>query len=321
MEETPLTKRQPNARHKAPAGGSKPQLSIRAVLDKLDSVDDSRFRNRRRGGARHRFRRTDVPVRVRHPGGSLSAGTAATRNLSNTGICFIYQSFLHLGSQVSVTLPRYLGGEDEIDGTVVYCRHIVGTHHQIGMRFDHKIFAKLYADDDAIITPMAAVPLAPFAGSMLLIDPQPMDRAMVSNHLRGTKARVVATESLEAAIAVLLSSPAGRFDVALCNIDVASLGQGITATLEGLRHAGHDGAIVVVTATAANVTIRRALTEAGAIASIAKPYDSDQLLNTLAHAVANAKVDKAIAAADRGVREVDSLVKTCREARRDKWVT
>jgi CheY-like chemotaxis protein len=320
MDETSPTKRRGNGKGKGIAHGSKPQISVTAVLDKLDAVDDSRFRNRRRGGARHRFRRTEVSVRVRHPGGSLSAGTAATRNLSNTGICFIYQSFLHLGSQVSVTLPRRLGGEDEIEGTVVYCRHIVGTHHQIGMRFEHKIFAKLYADDDAVITPTPAAAPAPFAGTMLLIDPQPMDRAMVSNHLRGTGARVVATESLEAAIAVLLSSPVGRFDVVLCDIDVASLGKGIGATLEGLRGSGHGGAVVVVTATAANVTIRRALTEAGAIASIAKPYDREQLLTTLSHAVANARVDKAIAAAERGVREVDSLVKTCRETNRDQWV-
>jgi CheY-like chemotaxis protein len=291
-----------------PAHGAKPQPTVTTILDKLDAADDGRYRNRR-SGTRDRFRRTRVPVSVRHPGGSQSTGLVSTRNLSNTGIGFLYQSFLHVGSQVSITLPRRLGGEDVLEGTVVYCKHVAGAHHQVGVRFTRKIFSQLYAEDETLVAQAIVATAAPFAGRLLMIDAQPMDRALVKHHLRDA-GHVVAAETLAEALA-LMSTPANsKFDAVLCEIDLAAASDGIAVTIAGLRNAGHGGAIVVATPTVADAKARRALIEAGAIAVITKPYDRAELLKVLAQAVAGASVETAVLTAERGIEEVDAMVKS-----------
>lgn len=313
-----------NSKGPADARGSaspelpKPRLTVAAILDKLDAADDGRYRNRRAGGGvRERYRRTAVPLRMRHPGGSVGKGVVATRNLSNSGIGFIYNRFLHIGTAVSVTLPRKLGGEDEISGVVVYCQHVAGTFHQIGVRFEQKIFSKLYAEDDRVgksrtapAAELVAAIVPPFAGRLFVIDTQPMDRALVRHHLRETAASVECAEDLQQALALITKSSGKPFDATVCEIDAQATGDGIAATLKGLRATGRAGAIIAATPTVADAIVRRALKDAGAIEVITKPYQEKELLSVLAHAVAAANVETAVEAAERGIDEVDAMVKS-----------
>lgn len=298
------------------AAGVMGQPTVTAILDRLDAADDSRFRNRRgQGGARLRFRRTDVEIHVRHPGGSISDGTIVTRNLSNSGIGFLYNSFLHVGTEVSIILPRKLGGEDEIEGEVVYCQHIVGKRHQVGVKFAQKIFAKLYLPDDVddAARAAAAALAAPFAGSLLLIDGQPMDRALVTHHMRNTAARVSAAESVDAAIAII-RAPGMRFDAVICEIDVNVPGRGIAATVSGIRSAGHQGAIIVATATKADAMVTRAIREAGATAVITKPYERAELLGVLSQTASATVVDTVVKKVEQTIDDIYGILGTCAAA-------
>lgn len=295
----------------APAGRA--TVTVHTVLDRLDAIDDSRFRNRR-GAARHKFRRMLLPVRVRHPGGSISDSRVATRNLSNNGVGFLYNSFLHNGTRVSITLPRKLGGKDVIEGKVVYCQHVAGVFHQIGVRFDQKIFATLYAEDEAKAGDVAgdSTVTAVFGGKLLVIDPQPMDRALVGHHLRATATKVTGVESLIAAVEMLKAGEV--FEAVLCELDVTAPGDGIATTFAQLRGAGHSGAIVVGTPTILSPSVRGALIEAGAVAVLTKPYDAGALQAALGQGAKVAGLDNAIAVAEQGIAQVDALSKSIEAA-------
>lgn len=299
-----------------PSRSGKPKTTVAAVLDKLDSVDDSRFRNRREGD-RDRFRRQEVPAKIMHPGGSTSDRVVATRNLSPSGIGFIYDSFLHVGTRVTLWLPLRLGGEDALNGKVVYCAHVSGPFHQVGVRFDRKIFAKLYDDGSGPAPGTAAGGASAAAGAtlvgrMLLIDGQSMDRALVAHHLRDTQLRVVPVADEQAGLSAL-TVPGSMFDIVLCEMDVDS--PTAESTIQQIRAAGHTGPIVASAAVKVDEAQRNTAQKVGASTIISKPYDRGELLITLSAQMKLSTTDASASAqraVEQGVAEVNKLVDVCR---------
>jgi len=119
---------------------------LNRLMDRLDANDKGGRNRNRRSNARHPYRRLDVPARFLHPGGSAVSRVVVSRNLSAGGIALLYPGFLHKGTAVELTLRRTFGGEDVAHGSVVFCAHCVGVFHQVGVRFDAKIFPELYVD-------------------------------------------------------------------------------------------------------------------------------------------------------------------------------
>ncbi|MFT3788508.1 MAG: response regulator [Tepidisphaeraceae bacterium] len=250
--------------------------TINTILDKLDSVDDSAFRNRR-SSSRCAFRRTDVPVRIHHPGGSTTAKVVYTRNLSASGVGFIYPSFLHTGTRVEAVLKRRLGGDDLLVGKVVFCAHVGGVFHQVGVKFEQKIFPKLYLDPGSYEEGEVEAPsnVAELAGHVLYVDDQELDRALLKHHLKGTKLELTAVTNAKEA---LVSLGSGKYDLVLCDLNLEG-GTGEEA-IKRIREQGYRGPICLVTAEHAPARLKAAQ-EAGAIGVLTKPYEQQKLLAML----------------------------------------
>jgi CheY-like chemotaxis protein len=263
---------------------------LNTLLDKLDAVDDSSMRNRR-NSQRIVYRKLDVPIRVFHPGGSTSSKAVPTRNLSAMGVGFLYTSFLHNGTVVEVTLKRRLGGEDTVRGKVVFCGHIAGVFHQIGVKFDTKIFPKLYLDPgtyDEIDAEGGASDATKLEGNVLYIDDQEMDRILLKHQLKTTKVLLTAVGTAKEGVAALAKS---KFDLVLCDLNL-EVGTGEDAIKE-IRTGGYTGPICLVTAETTPTRLKAA-SDAGASGVLAKPYEQQRLLAILSSFLGGGSTGEAI---------------------------
>lgn len=252
--------------------------ALTALLDKLDALDDSGSSHRnKRQSVRCTFRRCDVNIRIHHPGGTTTARAVATRNLSANGIGFLYPSFIHTGTSCEVTLTRRLGGADLIKGKVVFCAHVGGVFHQVGMKFDEKIFPRLYLDPGSYAEVEADVPsdVTSLKGNVLYIDDQEMDRLLMTHHLKATSIRLTSVATQKDALAELQRT---NFDVVLIDLNLE------TATGEEvvklIRTGGYTGPVAAVTGETSPMRLQAAQS-AGASAILAKPYEQPKLLALL----------------------------------------
>ncbi len=129
---------------------------LEAVLDKLDAHAKTSPQSTKRRTTRYRYRRFRVPVRVYHPGGTIIMRHVHTRDLSAEGLAFLHNGYLHVGTQLDLTLRRLPGPEgealqDTVHGTVVHCLHVGGSWHTVGVRLEGRIFPQLYVDIGAAI--------------------------------------------------------------------------------------------------------------------------------------------------------------------------
>jgi CheY-like chemotaxis protein len=244
-----------------------------SVLDRLDAMDDGSFRNRR-NSSRNTYRKLDVPVRVYHPGGSSAVRTVATRNLSASGIGFLYPSFLHLGTKVEVVLNRRLGGEDVIRGATVFCSHVGGVFHQIGVKFDQKIFTNLYLDAGQT----TEEPVEPatssdkdLVGKILYVEDNQTDLVQFKHFLKSTRLDVTGVLTGKEAVQAVANR---SFDLLLTDLNLESTtGE---ALIPELRTAGYTGPIYLVTGESTPARLMGAQ-QAGALGILSKPYDQSKL--------------------------------------------
>jgi two-component system chemotaxis response regulator CheY len=252
--------------------------AIERLLDKLDARDARKADANRRQNQRCVFRRTDVLIRIHHPGGTTSARAVATRNLSANGIGFLCNSFVHLGTRIEIVLKRRVGGDDVIHGRVMFCGHVGGVFHQVGVKFDNRIFPKLYLDpgsyEQADFDVNAAA--ASLRGRLLYLDDQEMDRNLVGLYLKGTHIDYVGVDQIVTAVEAIKS---GKFDVVLSDLNLEN--ESGEAAIKALREAGHDGPIAMVTGESTPARLKAAM-QAGAIAVLVKPFPREKLIAALA---------------------------------------
>jgi DNA-binding response OmpR family regulator len=247
------------------------QVSINAILDKLDSADDAKFRNRREA-IRHPCRRFDVTLRAFHPGGSVAFRAVAMRNLSSSGAGFLHTGFLHIGTRVEMTIPRLKGGSETHAGKIIFCAHIAGTYHQIGVRFDHKISPEEHVE----LVGKANSPARDHAlgGSMLQIDNSERDRQLMAHYLGATQVALTSVASGQDALAAMKG---GNFDLVMCEANLK--GTFSDVVIGQLREAGYKGKVIAVTATDTSPERIQAMQEAGVTDLLSKPYNQARLLS------------------------------------------
>lgn len=83
---------------------------------------------------RHRHVRR-AALRVQHPTGPATSHLVRTRNLSSGGVGFIHNSFLYNGTACHIALQTRYGESVALAGMVMWCRHVAGQGHEIGLRF------------------------------------------------------------------------------------------------------------------------------------------------------------------------------------------
>ena len=133
---------------------SKSQLT--QVNEFLDNDSDGELDNERRTYRRFNFRNSNIVVNITHPGGSISTVAAGTRNLSSGGLAFIYWGFLHNGTGCEVIMKTQAGQTHTAIGTVVSCRHVSGTYHLIGVKFDALIDPWLFFREKTAVSNTAS---------------------------------------------------------------------------------------------------------------------------------------------------------------------
>lgn len=113
-----------------------------------DSASRADLPANKRKAKRERFsKRSALIFRVAHPGGTEERYLIRTRNLSDTGLCFLHGSFLYPRSECVVTLQSKDRKTIEVSGTVVRCRHITGKVHEVGIKFRTPIASAEYLDE------------------------------------------------------------------------------------------------------------------------------------------------------------------------------
>ncbi len=255
------------------------QLS--ALLDRLDAEDAADAERSNRRAARSRYRRASVGMQVHHPGGSSTNRKVTTRDLSAGGMSFVHNGYMHTGTRVDVNLPRFVGGEDVVAGRVVYCGHIAGTWHTVGVKFNCKVFPKLYLDpDQAGGSSIDATQPQAIRGRVLLLEEVELDRRLFAHHLRKTQLELTQAESLDEAeskIKEKADSPE-RFELVVAEV---RLGDGGMPPAEIVSRLIATGCRVAVCSAETDPEVLRAVQKAGAVGILRKPYEPDKLLGNL----------------------------------------
>jgi c-di-GMP-binding flagellar brake protein YcgR len=107
---------------------------LREVLDELDRARTLQ------GHERRKYKRADhrclqVVLIVKESGGE-AAFMAASRNISQGGVCLLHRQMLYPAERCRVVLPLQDNRRLLVRARVVRCRFIQGILHEIGLRFD-----------------------------------------------------------------------------------------------------------------------------------------------------------------------------------------
>lgn len=112
-----------------------------ALLDHLDLPDEParRSKMKARANPRLRFRRSDVALIIDHPDRSESAFMVCSRNISAGGIALLHGGYVNRGARCRVALVDRTGATRWQSATVVNCRHVENTLHEVNVQFDQPI--------------------------------------------------------------------------------------------------------------------------------------------------------------------------------------
>jgi hypothetical protein len=116
----------------------KPPASDENVVELLERIRQrgpARSKKQPRLSQRHKWRtQVEVDIDESAVGGVRSRRAHVdTIDLSNNGMAFRYNSYVHIGARVTVQLP--LPGDPRVEGVVRYCGHLDGRLHRIGVQF------------------------------------------------------------------------------------------------------------------------------------------------------------------------------------------
>jgi hypothetical protein len=78
-------------------------------------------------------------MRVVHPGGNVTSHLVRTRNLSAGGVGILHSSFLHPGTACHFAIKTIHGENVAVPARILWCRHVEGRCHELGLRFDRML--------------------------------------------------------------------------------------------------------------------------------------------------------------------------------------
>lgn len=109
------------------------------LLDELDAdlePPDPRV-GERRSGARRRWRETEISLELES--GAPSPLIVGARNVAAGGLSFLHVGMIETGRRCSIELPLATAGGLRVRGTIVACRPVRGSIHEVSVAFDDPI--------------------------------------------------------------------------------------------------------------------------------------------------------------------------------------
>lgn len=220
------------------------------------------------------FETRSIRMELQHPGGAATTLNYVPRNISREGMGLLHSSFVYTGTRCTVFLPHPARGQAAVGGTVVRCRHFRGKIHEIGVRFDQPIDVRefLGLDGSEECYMLESVNPTSLTGSMLLIEPGKMDRALIRQHLVDTNLTVTAVDTVQAGV-----ERAGEgYDIILCSLNLPD-GDGLLVLYQ-LRTAGIQTPFLLLCSSAGTAAFKDRLRTLQPDGVLCKPVPSQTLL-------------------------------------------
>lgn len=255
------------------------QRALDDLLNELDEKSGASEAAKRRDFVRWPFRQTSISLRITQAGGITSTLEVACRNLSCGGASVLHSSYLHVGTCISLYLPRPTGAPMEIEGTICRCQHVRGVVHEIGVKFLKKVEVRDYLRSDGQTNHFSIERVDPdrLQGTVVHMDDSPMDRRLIQHYLRGTQLRLRQTDSPDEAVRWIQEG----CDLALIDMDMGPGQPDGMATVVRLRDAMCACPVILLTSEigtsfAGNVGNSRVE------AFLAKPITQEVVLRSIA---------------------------------------
>ena len=227
------------------------------LLDMLDAVHGPD--GGKREAKRYEYRVPRLVVKMQQPGaGHLVTYIAPSRNISAGGLSFLHGGFVHMGTRCIAQLITPHGSWHDVSATVVTCRYVGASIHEVALKFDEQLDPAVYCT--------AAV-----RTRVLLVEDDPSTARLAIHYLEQLNGVVDQAQDGEKAVEMAMNA---AYDLILMDMELPVM-SGFDATRE-LRKRGYSGPIVAATAmTREEDQIR--CREAGCDRFIGKPYARQEL--------------------------------------------
>lgn len=203
----------------------------------------------------------------------------ACRNLSAGGIGILHSSYVHAGTPCTVHIPLPTGTNSDslpVRGKVVRCRHVRGTVHEVGIRFDEHIDLRRVMNldyYDGRFT-LERVEPARLAGSVLHLTDSFVERRIFRLLLRETGLDVISPDDPLAGLA------RAREGFEAIVVDQQCAAADALDMVRQLRGADVQSPILLAAADA-SPRVKASARAAGASAVLVKPLSAPQIARAL----------------------------------------
>ena len=212
--------------------------------------------------------------------GDMMAMAMACRNISSGGMSLLHRAYIHNGSGIRVCLKKLSGEVVGIDGVVVHSRHVRGTTHEVGVRFDNPIDPREFLSLSSFATTFLIEHVEPddLKGVVLAIDDSEADLRLLQHFLQGTQIRFRTASDVDEGTKLAVEG----CDVILCDYHLGE--RNGTEFIELLRRAGSDTPVLMMTA---DTQVTKGLLNTPADAILPKPISRELLHRALAQFLIN----------------------------------
>ena len=209
-------------------------------------------------------------------------------NLSRHGLGLVHGRFIYPGTRCEIEITGRDGRNHIIPGSIVYCQHMQGLIHELGVQFEAPIvltdFVDLRPEEEAqLMDELAEHPDAaceakqPSAGHVLIIDDFTCDRKLLS-HWLGKERMVTSTLSAYDQQSMLGAIQEEWFDLLIVDMHLGT--QNGADIISMLRGSNVLSPILAISADEDTETRYKAL-RAGANAFLQKPFTKEQLITAV----------------------------------------
>jgi len=255
----------------------------------------------KRRDRRWSYRDRSIAVAVEHLAGGVSRYLTTPRNISAGGLAFLHGGYLHKGSKCRVDLVRLDGKTVSLVGHVAACRHVEGTVHEIGLKFDQIVdpaqFVRMPGDEsrqDEHQSEQVSFEVPNLNDDILYVADSKEELKLLGHQLRSTGINLSTATTPNEAKRLVKAKP---FDIVLCDHHLKGY-DGIDL-IKSLREHGFKGPIALVINEAEADLAAQAKT-VGASQVLVKPYTPERLMELMVVLNAEASVvRKATAAFDK----------------------